>query len=418
MCGDEGRNIPLRDPWSPDFPWDAGAFDAHCHPTDTMASIAGIPQMKARGFAIMATRSQDQDLVTDVASKLGLVSRSALTSSDSKSVVPSFGWHPWFSHQLLNDQDPSSISLPADSATEEAIHKFKTEHYSTILTPPPKDPSFIAQLPIPTTLSSFLDATRSRATAQPVALIGEVGLDKAFRLPEKWPEQRPPRDASLTPGGREGRKLSPHSVSMRHQVAILQAQLRLAGELQLPVSIHGVQAHGVLYDAIGALWKGHEKDVLSGRQRKRVAPHAEDWSSSDEADEDEDHSKPKEAKTDRDIQKKGDPKPFPPRICLHSFSGSTEVLRRYIKPAVPADVFFSLSTAVNLSTTHAAERFAEAVKEIPDDRILVESDLHSAGKEMDEALEDMYRRVCDGKGWELREGVERIGRNYETFVFG
>lgn len=416
MCGDEAHNPPARDP-GPDFPWDAGAFDAHCHPTDTMGSIDSIPQMKARGFAIMATRSQDQDLVTDVASKLGLATRSALSSSDAKSVVPSFGWHPWFSHQLFNDKEPHAISPPADSTDEKAVQDFKTKHYMTVLNPASKDPTFIAQLPTPTSLSSFLEATRSRAAAHPVALIGEIGLDKAFRLPDKWPVDGPPRDASVTPGGREGRKLSPHGVSVGHQISVLQAQLGLAGELQLPVSVHGVQAHGVLYDAIAALWKGHERDVLSKRERRNVAPHAEDWSSSEDEDEDG-KPKAKEVKADQQGQKKGDPKPFPPRICLHSFSGSTEVLRRYIKPAVPADVYFSLSTAVNLSTPPAAERFKEAVKEIPDDRILVESDLHMAGEQMDAALEDMYRRVCEGKGWELREGVERIARNYETFVFG
>lgn len=416
MCGGEAHDAPARDPASADFPWDAAAFDAHCHPTDTMASVDGIPQMKARALTIMATRSQDQDLVASVASRLGLAARSALSRPGTTTVVPCFGWHPWFSHQLVDDRDPSSAPLPADSS-EEAVQEFKTRHYTSILTPPPKDPAFIAQLPAPTPLSSFLDATRSRAAAHPVSLIGEVGLDKAFRLPDKWPEDAPPRDASLTPGGREGRRLSPHGVAVGHQVAVLQAQLALAGELGLPVSVHGVQAHGVLYDAMAALWKGHERDVLSKRERRRVAPHAEDWSSSSEEEDDDGDHRPK-AKADREGQKKPDPKPFPPRICLHSFSGSTEVLRRYLKPAVPADVYFSLSPAVNLATAAAAGRFAEAVRELRDDRILVESDLHQAGEPMDDALEEMYRRVCEVKGWGLREGVERIGRNYEAFVFG
>ncbi|MBE3050418.1 TatD family hydrolase [Candidatus Bathyarchaeota archaeon] len=419
MCGGEAHDAPARAPASPDFPWDAGVIDAHCHPTDTMASAEGIPKMKARALTIMATRSQDQDLVASVASRLGLASPSALSRPDTTSVVPSFGWHPWFSHQLVDDRATSSVPPPADPDSEEAVHKFKTRHYTSILTPPPTDPAFIAQLPTPTPLSSFIDATRSRAAAHPVALIGEVGLDKAFRLPDMWTADGPPRDASLTPGGREGRRLSPHGVAMGHQVAVLQAQLALAGELQLPVSVHGVQAHGVLYDAVAAQWKGYERDVLSKRERQRVAPHAEDWSSSSE-DEDEDEGgdyRPK-AKAEREDQKKGDTKPFPPRICLHSFSGSTEVLRRYLKPAVPADVYFSLSTAVNFATPAAEKRFAEAVKEIPDDRILVESDLHTAGPAMDAALEEMYTRVCERKGWGLREGVERIGRNYEAFVFG
>ena len=54
----------------------------------------------------------------------------------------------------------------------------------------------------------------------------------------------------------------------------------------------------------------------------------------------------------------------------------------------------------------------------PDDRILVESDLHVAGEAMDAALEAMYGKVCEVKGWELEEGIRRIGKNYEEFIFG
>jgi hypothetical protein len=50
--------------------------------------------------------------------------------------------------------------------------------------------------------------------------------------------------------------------------------------------------------------------------------------------------------------------------------------------------------------------------------ILVESDLHTAGEEMDLRLEDIVRRICGAKGWGLDEGVERLGRNWRAFVFG
>jgi len=434
MCGGE-HHAPSQDsgssPTSP-FPWEAGVIDAHCHPTDTMSSIASIPTMSTRLLAIMATRSQDQDLVGEVASKHGLKQPSELPSSysdpSSRYVIPAFGWHPWFAHQLYHDDDPSAANVPGSDASPEAIREFKMKHYSAILTPPPKDPDFISQLPTPTPLASFLNATRSRVKSHPVALIGEIGIDKAFRLPEKWPDGTAPQDrnASLTtPGGREGRRLSPHTVSIPHQIAVLQAQLRLAGELQVPVSVHGVQAHGVLYDAISALWKGHEKDVLSKRERRRVAPNAEDWwSTSDESEfsndeeNDEYYQKMRALREKKKKERKAASKPFPPRICLHSFSGSVEVLKRYVKPQVPADVYFSLSTAVNLGAPSAHAKFAEVLAAIPDDRLLVESDLHAAGPDMDAALEDIYRRVCEAKRWELKDGVERIARNFKAFVFG
>ena len=193
---------------------------------------------------------------------------------------------------------------------------------------------------------------------------------------------------------------------MAHQAAILRAQLRLAGEMGRPVSVHGVQAHGALYTTIAACWEGHEKAVISRRQQKLVAEGAEDFSSSseDESEDDDDEGKPK-------------PKPYPPRICLHSFSGPVEELRRYVHPTVPARVYFSFSVTINWATG-ARDKAREVVRAVPEDRILAESDLHEAGGAMDGSLEQACRRICEARGWGLREGVEKLARNWREFVFG
>ncbi|KAI1074989.1 hydrolase [Whalleya microplaca] len=399
------------------FPWDAGVFDAHCHPTDTMASIAGIPTMRARGLTVMSTRSQDQDLVSDVASQQGIQgSDLALPPSASTTdrIVPSFGWHPWFSHQLYDDfsAHPTYDGTPSG----------KIAHYDKILTPSPssKDASFSQGLPDPRPLSKFLKETRIRLEKYPLALVGEIGIDKAFRLPQSWTvAHESQRDEGLTPGGREGRTLSPHRVQLPHQAAILQAQLRLAGEMGRAVSVHGVQAHGVVFDTISACWKGHEKEVISKRQQRLIAEGAEDFSSSSE-DEDGDEVGSSNARAQPKSQKKSKPsgpKPYPPRICLHSFSGTVEVLKQYTHPSIPARIFFSFSILVNWGAG-GGEKTEEAIRAAPDDRILVESDLHTAGESMDRYLEEVCRKICEIKGWGLREGVERLGRNWREFVFG
>lgn len=380
-----------------DFPWDLGVFDAHCHPTDTMASIEEIPHMKATVLTVMATRGEDQDLVLQTAKSLSNGGEDQSTTPNGGRVLPCFGWHPWFSHLILDDRSSSTESDPSN----------KELHYSRVLTPTPDD-NFIAALPQPILLSQLISETRSRLEAYPAALVGEVGLDRAFRLPNAWTEADVEgRDASMTPGSREGRKLSPHRVELDHQKAILKAQLSLAGELRRPVSVHSVQAHGAVLDVFKTLWSGHERKVLSRRERRRRLSAAEAH-----ADSDSEEQKGSPLKKEEEP-----PLPFPPRICMHSYSGPPEQLSLFLNPANPSDVYFSFSTVVNFSGP-SSKRVAEVIKTLPDDRILIESDLHTAGQQMDDLLEEVTRQICEMRGWTLLDGVRRLGENWKRFVFG
>jgi Tat protein secretion system quality control protein TatD with DNase activity len=282
----------------------------------------------------------------------------------------------------------------------------KVFHYQSVLAPRSEDTDFLRSLPEPRPFEHFLAQTREYLCRYPLALVGEVGLDKAFRIPENWLPNPDPdmnechcRDSSLTPGGREGRKLSPYRVSMDHQKRIVLAQLALAGEMGRAVSMHGVQAHGIVHETLAQTWKGHEKKKPPRKERRKLETAI-----------------PKAPPEESDQSNAS--KPYPPRICLHSYSGPADTLKLYLAPSVPCEIFFSFSTTINAWSDMGDGKVETAVRAVPDDRILVESDLHTAGERMDGYLEDGVRKICEVKGWELQAGVKQLGRNWRRFVFG
>ncbi len=381
-----GENILDHD--AVNVSWQKGVFDAHCHPTDTMSSIDELPGMKAKVLTIMATRREDQTLVDQVAARFPLCHKDEYEHTASKFVVPAFGWHPWFSYQMFDDRSTNEIP---DATT----------HYKAVITPEVTDEAFLKALPEPMSLTQFLIDTEDRLRKHPFAMIGEVGLDRAFRLPKEWlPEEFKSRDTSLTPGSREGRRLSPYRVQLAHQKIILEAQLRLAAKLGRPASIHSVQAHGAVHEVLQSLWAGHEK--MSSRQRKRRSSAA----GAHAADHDEEI-----------YEESLDPPSFPPRICMHSYSGPADFLREFMHNKVPVDVYFSFSDVINFSGP-SSEKVVDVVKAIPDSKILIESDLHRAGAEMDGRLDSVFQRICDVKKWPSEKGVKILGENWRRFVFG
>jgi Tat protein secretion system quality control protein TatD with DNase activity len=418
------RNTMASDKSSDEsFPWHLGVYDAHCHPTDTMSSIETIQNMKARVLTVMATRSEDQDLVLSAANKHSIRSSDPSQWTKEECIVPCFGWHPWFSYQMYISPNSDSGANENNELQDQGplTGQAKMSHYQSVLQPFRSDPSeedlqIYASLPDPTSFSAFLDLTRKHLQQHPFALIGEIGLDRSFRIPESWtgnPDLWSKRNNNLTPGGREGRRLTPFRCSPSHQKKIFKLQLDLAAEMGRAVSVHGVQAHGLVLEVLSETWKGCEKQVLSKRERKKRGqdhPAAEAALSADET------------RNEGTGEENSGPKSYPPRICLHSYSGSPSNFAQYLRPEIPAKIFASFSTAINLSDAMDEEdtpqAFQDIIKTVPDDMLLVESDLHTAGEEMDRRLEDIIRRICGIKGWGLEEGVTKLGRNWEAFALG
>jgi len=316
--------------------------------------------------------------------------------SKEHKIVPAFGWHPWFSHQMFDESAyDGAVSLTQDQ---------KVAHYQSVLTPKSDDRDFLLSLPDPKPFGDFISQMKRHLEDFPLALVGEVGLDKSFRIPEDWlPQHLDERNTALTPGGREGRRLSPYRVSMEHQRKVLLAQLGLAGEMQRAVSVHGVQAHGIVHDTLAETWKGHERKPMSRKEQKRAEAARKANAEPEDA---EDENEP------------AGPKPYPPRVCLHSFSGPAETVKLYTAPTVPCEVFFSFSTSINSWVEDGKGKVEAAVRAVPDDRLLMESDLHTAGDRMDQYLEEIVRKLCEVKGWDLEAGTKQLAANWRRFVSG
>jgi Tat protein secretion system quality control protein TatD with DNase activity len=316
--------------------------------------------------------------------------------SKEHKIIPAFGWHPWFSHQMFDESAyDEAVALTQDQ---------KAAHYQSVLAPKSDDREFLLSLPDPKPFGEFIAQMKGHLEDFPLALVGEVGLDKSFRIPEDWlPQHLDERNTGLTPGGREGRRLSPYRVSMDHQRKVLLAQLRLAGEMQRAVSMHGVQAHGVVHDTLAETWKGHERKPLSRKEQKRAEAARKT------------NAEPEDAEDESEL---AGPKPYPPRVCLHSFSGPAETVKLYTARTVPCEIFFSFSTSINSWVEDGQGKVEAAVRAVPDDRLLMESDLHTAGDRMDQYLEEIVRKLCEVKGWDLETGTKQLAANWLRFVSG
>ncbi|KHJ34248.1 putative cut9 interacting protein [Erysiphe necator] len=343
--------------------------------------------MKARCLTVMATREQDQRLVFQLATSFGVNCPADLgDETPTRRVIPSFGWHPWFSHVIYDDTNLQSMNPSQEK-------DFKINHYKSILIPIPEDIKFIESLPNPRSLKNFLEEIKNYLKIFPTALIGEIGLDKNFRIPIQWNDNKNIiiNNINITPGTRNGRQLSKYRVNMNHQKIIFRAQLQLAGEMNRSVSIHSVQAHGAVFDTLQDLWKEYKIQNSTHKKTSII------------------QSKNLEIETiDTKLSR-----PFPRRICLHAYSGSIDLLKQYLDPKVPAIIYFSFCALLNLPT----DKVTEVIKAVPEDRILVESDFDKVTDDMDQLLEKMCRRICNDKNWPLEKGVEILGNNWRQFIF-
>lgn len=152
------------------------------------------------------------------------------------------GYHPWFTHWIAVEKSASK----RDHYCELFLQGRTDDEYSELLE------KMLPELPEPVSLVDVLDNIRSNLADFPAAMVGEVGLDRSFRVP-----------ISLSPDG--PRKLSPFNVPLDHQLKILEAQLDLAVEFGRNVSFHSVKAHQATLQLIDRMLSryGDRWDLIS-----------------------------------------------------------------------------------------------------------------------------------------------------------
>ncbi|KAL1706204.1 hypothetical protein EV121DRAFT_185426, partial [Schizophyllum commune] len=380
----------------PPFPTDqeiaTHIVDVHAHPTDSPIPHA---LLAAPGHTIcaMATRRADQARVA------------ALARAHPARVVPGFGYHPWFSHLIYVPEgvDPASLGERAGLVQDPTPKKEEK---------PPKWAIFqdlLTRLPDPVCITDVLDELRRNLKAFPGAILGEVGLDRAFRVPmsgkyagEGEGEAEPSNSASA---GKEDHAtksatdkdsqdaspsptLSPFTVPITHQLAVLEAQTALAVTLRaMGESVHARR------DIVRTIWMGmspkHTVDFLAKMKER----YGDRW---------------------RAIS-----------VDLHSCGLSAEVWRT-VEAAHP-NAFLSLSTGINMRQPHGTTPSSSSDPTNPSftnsppipkslstlilsahpSRLLAESDWHDAA-ESGQRTWEMLNIIAKVKGWDV-EGVSGRG---------
>lgn len=262
----------------------------------------------------------------------------------SDKVVPYYGVHPWYSHLYR-------------VGTES-----KEEHYNKVLQPsPPLE--LLETLPDPVDFSEYLAKMREYAGAckerKRMFGIGELGLDKLFRVPTNG--------FYGNPAIKENVRLTNCKVTMDHQLHVYTEQLRLANELHVPVSLHCVKAHGAFFDSLA------------------------------------------KSSAYNDI----------PAIVLHSYTGSIEQARSWVKEyrKKPTRLLFSFSNYIN-ATEQKIPTLHDVLDILDSLQILLETDmpldrffLLDKNQEYSEHVEGITAAVCSRMHWNQKEAEGLLYKN-------
>mmetsp|Transcript_13443 Transcript_13443/g.17535 ORF Transcript_13443/g.17535 Transcript_13443/m.17535 type:complete len:350 (-) Transcript_13443:147-1196(-) len=181
------------------------------------------------GMALMSTHPRDfpvvRDLVTRLPEKVNddgdddAPAAAAVVISQPLHVVPCYGVHPWFLHEL-NEKDWESITTVQQQRAMTTTATIKIGDTSATIGDTAATPTWLHDM------EQYLQS-------DPAAIVGEIGLD-GFHFD--------PVTKDLVS-------------SMEGQVQAFELQLQLAHDLQRAVSIHTVQCFGPLMETLSTFKK-------------------------------------------------------------------------------------------------------------------------------------------------------------------
>ncbi|KAJ8295901.1 Cut9-interacting protein scn1 [Rhodotorula toruloides] len=270
----------------------ARLHDAHCHPSDDDEFVPEtLRRLKTGILCAMSSSLANQEKTREV------------YKADPDKVVPFFGLHPWFCHPI-SFEPPDAVPAKADH------YRSLFPDLSDSSAARPSLSSVLDSFPDPVSMSTYLSDLEANLSAHPTSHVGEIGLDRAFRIPT------PPHIAA----DKRNPKHTDLATPLSHQLRIVEAQVDLAIRLGKNISLHSVRAPQETVDML--------------RRFKEVK--GEGWQRI--------------------------------HVCLHSFGGSAESAKQ-IQKAHP-NVFFSFATIISGRSPH----FHKLLQAIEPDRLLVESD--------------------------------------------
>jgi len=169
----------------------------------------------------------------------------------------------------------------------------------------------------------------------PNAILGEVGVDK----------------------------LKKESFKSGHQQLVFEAQVEIAIQLNKPMNVHCVQAHGWLFD----FFRKYSQDKT---------------------------------------------KTLPP-VLFHSYTGSADMVIGLIKmPKVGKMFYFSFSSVINLQ--NSSKKLESAVAVVPENRLLLESDWNAC-QYQENGMWEILTYVANVRNWTPEETANITTKNAEVF---